>query len=249
MKFLKNPNLPEGKVGFAAVSSECTDVIDALIGAQIGVLKIEPCSFLPRGIASHADLQLIHLGNNKVAFSSLSDNNQELLRLSGFETYDAEPLGAEYPYDCKLNSAIFGKFILLNEKAAAPVLLSYAESRNLTVIPTRQGYSNCSVLIAAKDAVITADEGIANTLKDYEIDVLKINPGNIFLPGFDTGFIGGVGGLIEKGIMGTAGSLSCLKNDGENVISFLRNRNIYCENLGGHELRDIGGILPLCESE
>lgn len=249
MNFLNNPNLPEGKVTFAAVSSECADVIEALNGAHIGTLNIEPCSILPRGIASHADLQLLHLGNNKVAFSSLADSSQEMLRLSGFETYDANSLGSEYPNDCKLNSAIFGKYILLNEKAAAPILLQYVEENNLTVIHTRQGYANCSVLIAAKDAIITADEGIADALNDYDIDVLKINPGNIFLPGYDTGFIGGVGGMIEKGIMGTAGSLSCLKNDGDNIISFLRNRNIYCENLGKKELRDIGGILPLCESE
>ena len=69
-----------------------------------------------------------------------------------------------------------------------------------------------------------------------------------YLKGYDTGFIGGCGGMVEQKILGTAGDLKSIK-DYENIKDFLRNRNIYAENLGGRSLHDIGGILPLCEEE
>ena len=54
--------------------------------------------------------------------------------------------------------------------------------------------------------------------------------------------------MVEEKILGTSGDLKSLKrNDYENIKDFLRNRNIYAENLGGKTLCDVGGILPLCE--
>ena len=230
-----------------AVSSEAGDVIGALNGAGIGIVPIEPCMNLPRGIQSHADLQLIHLGGNKVITASAGDETLKMLDLLGAENIKTDDLQGIYPGDSLLNSAILGNHIILNEKIADNNILKYAEEKNLDLISVKQGYSRCSVLILAGDAVITADEGIAAACEDREIEVLKIHPGNIFLPGYDTGFIGGCGGLIEKKILGTAGNIKSLKNDCDNIKDFLRNRNIYIENLGGNELRDIGGILPLCE--
>ena len=78
--------------------------------------------------------------------------------------------------------------------------------------------------------------------------MLIINDENIYLKGFDKGFIGGCGGMIEKHLLGTSGDFKTLK-DFNNIKDFLRNRNIYLENLGGHNVIDIGGILPLCEKE
>ena len=103
-------------------------------------------------------------------------------------------------------------------------------------------------MAVAEDAVITADAGIAKILEQKEIEVLKIKEGGIYLKGYDTGFIGGCGGMVEQKILGTSGDLKSIY-DYENIKDFLRNRNIYAENLGGRSLRDIGGILPLCEEE
>lgn len=247
MNYVETPNLPFGKVSFAAISEDAQDIIDVLNGAQIGTLNIEKCSELPDGISSHADLRIIHLGGPKVICSSLDNKEKDLLKLSGFSVDTANELSWEYPEDCLLNCAIIGKFIVMNEKAADSKLLEYAEKKEMQIINVKQGYSKCSTLIVDRDAAITADKGIAEALEKNDIEVLKINPGNIYLKGYDTGFIGGVGGMIEKSILGTAGNLNCLKKDGDNIISFLRNRNIYYENLGRKELRDIGGIIPLCE--
>lgn len=247
MDYIKNPNLPEGRVTTAAVSAQAHSVIEALQFAKICVIPVEPCLDLPEGIASHADLQLLHLGGNSVLTASCSNECENLLRAIGMDIKKADAiLGGEYPEDCALNAEILGKNIILNPDAADKKLLEYIYTNNMDIIFVKQGYAKCSVLAVCNDAIITADRGIAKTAESHEIEVLLIQPGGIYIKGYDTGFIGGCGGMIESKILGTSGSMKLLK-DYDNIKDFLRNRNIYIENLGGKELCDIGGILPLCE--
>ena len=247
MNFIEKPNFPLKNVTVAAVSSEAEDVISALQSAKIAVVPVEPYKELPEGIASHADLQILHLGGNSVLTASCSKKSLDTLELLGFDIKTTEnPLEFSYPNDCLINAQIIGKNIIANPDIIDKKLLEFAEENNYNIIAVKQGYSKCSVLSVCEDAVITADPGIAKILEQKEIEVLKIKEGGIYLKGYDTGFIGGCGGMVESKILGTAGSLKSI-NDYENIKDFLRNRNIYAENLGGRTLRDIGGILPLCE--
>ena len=249
MNFVKNPNFPDGNVTVAAVSSEAEDVISALQSAKIAVVPVEPNENLPTGIASHADLQILHLGGNSVLTASCSKKSSDMLQMLGFDIKNTEnELDFSYPDDCLINAEIIGKNIIVNPDIIDKKLLEFAEENNYNIIGVKQGYAKCSVLAVAKDAVITADPGIARILQQKEIEVLKIKEGGIYLKGYDTGFIGGCGGMVEEKILGTSGNLKSLK-DYDNIKDFLRNRNIYSENLGGRTLRDIGGILPLCEEE
>lgn len=249
MNFVKNPNFPNGNVTVAAVSSEAEDVISALQSAKIAVVPVEPNENLPTGIASHADLQILHLGGNSVLTASCSKKSTDMLQILGFDIKNTEnELDFSYPDDCLINAEIIGKNIIVNLDIIDKKLLEFAEENNYNIIGVKQGYAKCSVLAVAEDAVITADPGIARILQQKEIEVLKIKEGGIYLKGYDTGFIGGCGGMVEEKILGTSGNLKSLK-DYDNIKDFLRNRNIYSENLGGRTLRDIGGILPLCEEE
>ncbi|MBQ4546820.1 MAG: hypothetical protein IJA17_06650 [Oscillospiraceae bacterium] len=247
MNFVKKPNFPTGNVTVTAVSSEAENVISALQSAKIAVVPVEPNPNLPEGIASHADLQLLHLGGNSVLTASCSKKSSEMLEMLGFELKTAEnELDFSYPDDCLINAEIIGRNIIVNPDIIDRKLMEFAEENNYNIIAVKQGYAKCSVLAVCEDAVITADPGIAKILTQKEIEVLKIKEGGIYLKGYDTGFIGGCGGMVEEKILGTAGDLKSIK-DYENIKDFLRNRNIYAENLGGRSLHDIGGILPLCE--
>ncbi len=247
MNYIKNPNFPTGNITVAAVSSEAKDVISALESAKIAVVPVEPNINLPEGISSHADLQIVHLGENTVLTASCSNNCTEMLAAIGFNVEKAEnELENSYPKDCLINAEIIGKNIIANPDIIDKKLLEFAEENNYNVIAVNQGYAKCSVLAVSDDAVITADPGIAKILQNKDIEVLKIKEGEIYLKGYDTGFIGGCGGMVEEKILGTSGDLKSI-NDYENIKDFLRNRNIYAENLGGKTLCDIGGILPLCE--
>lgn len=247
MNYIKNPNFPTGNVMVAAVSSEAKDIISALESSKIAVIPVEPNQNLPEGIASHADLQIIHLGENTVLTTSCSNNCEEMLKAIGFDVEKtSEKLDYNYPKDCLINVEIIGNNIIANPDVIDEKLIEFSEENNYNIIAVNQGYAKCSVLAVCNDAVITADPGIAKILQGKDIEVLKIKEGGIYLKGYDTGFIGGCGGMVEEKILGTSGDLKSI-NDYENIKDFLRNRNIYAENLGGRILCDIGGILPLCE--
>jgi len=96
-----------------------------------------------------------------------------------------------------------GSRLVCNEQAAAPELLEAARRMGLELIPVKQGYAKCSLCIVSENAVITADEGLAYTLCRAGLDVLKIIPGCIRLPGYGYGFIGGCGGAGGGGPTGT----------------------------------------------
>ncbi len=249
MKFVKNPNLPENEIKLAAVSYEAENIIENMESVNISVIAVDPCSNLPEGISSHADLQILHLGENKILTASCSKKCKNVLENSGFSEVESEKaLNSVYPDDCLINVAILGNKVIANTKIIDKELTDFVNSKNMEVIGVKQGYAKCSSLIVAEDAIITADRGIAEAAEDHGIEVLIINDENIYLKGFDKGFIGGCGGMIEKHLLGTSGDFKTLK-DFNNIKDFLRNRNIYLENLGGHNVIDIGGILPLCEKE
>ena len=249
MNYVKNPNFPDKNVIAAAVSAEAKDVISALESAKIAVVPVEPNENLPEGIASHADLQILHLGGNSVLTASCSQKSTDMLEMMGFDIKNTEnELDYFYPNDCLINAQIIGKNIIVNPDIIDKNLLQFAEENNYNIVAVKQGYAKCSVLAVCEDAVITADPGISKILESKGIEVLKIKEGGIYLKGYDTGFIGGCGGMVENKILGTAGDIKSIY-DCDNIKDFLRNRNIYTENLGGKYLRDIGGILPLCEEE
>lgn len=249
MKFIKNPNLPENDVNVVAISSGAETIIRNLESANMKVISVDLCSNLPEGISSHADLQILHLGGNSILTSSCSNDCIDKLKEIGFNEIKCDrSLGESYPNDCLINVAILENKIIANTKIIDKKLTDYVNSKNMEIIGVNQGYAKCSSLIVAKDAIITADRGIAEAAQGHGIEVLIINDENIYLKYYDKGFIGGCGGMIEKKLLGTSGDFKTLK-DFDNIRDFLRNRNIYIENLGEHDVWDIGGILPLCEKE
>ena len=181
MNFVKNPNFPSGNITVAAVSSEAEDVISALQSAKIAVVPVEPNENLPTGIASHADLQILHLGENSVLTSGCSKKSTDMLNMLGFDIQNTEnELDFSYPEDCLINAEIIGKNIIINPDIIDKKLLEFAEKNNYNIIGVKQGYAKCSVLAVCEDAIITADPGITKILQQKEIEVLKIKEGGIY---------------------------------------------------------------------
>lgn len=249
MKYIESPNFPKTKVTAAAVSSSAKSVCEALAGNKVAVIPIESNEILPKGICSHADLQILHTGGKQILSSTCSNAQNDMLTALGFKIEHTEKeLGSAYPEDCLINALLIGKKAILNISSADKKLIDFLENNDYTIINVRQGYTKCSVLPICEDAIITSDSVIAKVAGDYGIEALKIREGGIYLEGYETGFIGGCGGMIEKELLGTSGDFKILK-DGDSIKDFLRNRNIYAENLGGKKVADIGGIIPLCETD
>jgi len=62
MKYIEKPNLPQGRVTVAAISSQAGESIKKLNELGIKTAEIKPYNALPIPVNSHADLQILHLG-------------------------------------------------------------------------------------------------------------------------------------------------------------------------------------------
>ena len=105
----------------------------------------------------------------------------------------AKKAGERYPENVLLNCLFIGNTLCGRLDSVDDTVLDYCREENIKLVNVNQGYTKCSSLQVAENAVITADKGIANALKNNEVEVLLISPGNIELKGYDYGFIGGAG--------------------------------------------------------
>ncbi|MCR5636802.1 MAG: hypothetical protein K6F76_06485 [Clostridiales bacterium] len=244
VSYVTDPNLPCGKVNTViADADDC--LINTLRCFGISVIKTQSCKTLPFFEQRHADMQCIHLGNNRIIIAKGCEYLILPLSNLGFDVITADcELKEAYPENVLLNGCIAGDKLICNPSTLSKCVLSlYDENK---IIKTKQGYSKCSVAVVSYNAVITADEGIFKVCTDNKIDCLKIKPGYIKLEGVNYGFIGGCSGKLGKDILCFNGDLSTHPNY-EDIKSFTRNYGVYTENLGQYELYDIGGILPVLE--
>ena len=117
------------------------------------------------------------------------------------------------------------------------------QKRADNIIDVAQGYVSCSLCRAGENAVITDDPSIADALeRDGKIQVLKIEKGDILLPGYGYGFIGGASGWIGDTLY-FFGDIQTHR-DGEKIREFLERRGIHYECLlPSRKLIDIGSII------
>lgn len=180
-------------------------------------------------ISTHADIIMCQMGlwENSHIFSG----NTSLLK-------------NHYPGNIIYNAVCTGKYFIHNLKHTNADLLNSAES--LEKIHVSQGYTRCSCLPVDDSSFITSDAGIASALEKAGVNVLIISPGNIRLPGFDYGFIGGTaGGIITAGGRRTMifnGNLS-EHPDHEKIAAFIESRDIDIVYFPEYPLEDIGSIL------
>ena len=243
MGIIKNANLPQNPVKYAAVSCEAFDLVSELERLGIHTLKVKKSNNVLPGLASHADMHLLHLGGSELWISQDQLDNIDEFESLGFNVHTlSTELKKNYPYDVPLNAAILGDNVFLNSK-------SICKDINFTgknIINVKQGYSKCSTCIVNSNAIITDDESIHRAALKNKIDSLFIQKGDIILKGMNYGFIGGCSGLINKDIMLFNGKLKSHRNYDE-IKNFLLNYNIRTTSVGDYPLTDIGGILPLLE--
>ena len=202
----------------------------ALEGRGIRCISIPVNPVLDERIASHTDLALLHLGNDRFAAASEIGINWD------FPVFNKVPT---YKNDCALNSCIAGEYWIgcLSTAAVIP--------KEKTIIPVKQRYTRCSVCVVDEHSIITADPGIVRACKG-KLDVLCIEPGHIALPGFDYGFIGGASFKLSKREIAFTGRLDA-HPDRERIEAFLRERKIKPVYLTDGVCFDCGSAVPLRE--
>ena len=159
-------------------------------------------------------------------------------------------LGPTYPNDIIYNCCGTGKFFIHNLKYTCPQLRLMADSLGMIPINVNQGYTKCSTVIVDEYSIITYDKGIAQECEKYSskgLETLLVSPGNIVLDGYNTGFIGGCSGRVDKQIIFN-GNLE-LHPDFHKIKDFIESRNLQCVWFPEYPLTDIGSIISTGEEE
>ncbi len=245
MNYVKNPNLPTGEVLAVAISGNAYPAIKALKTMGIKTFPVPTITDLPKGIASHADLQILHLCDNRIISANEQMCAGEFEKIFSI-TSASKPLKGKYPDDVALNAAIIGEHLICNTSTVDNQILQFAESNGMAVHHVNQGYSQCSICIINENAIITDDISIAESAQFFLDDVTFIEKGSIGLYGYSYGFIGGCCGKIAQNKIAFNGRIES-HSDANKIIDALARNKTEAVELTNETLYDIGGILPLIQ--
>ncbi len=220
--------------------------IDRAWGKEHFVIPAAFCAQLAEPISCHPDMTLFSFGQKQFicppdTFSYyrrvLSGQNVKLVQ-------GERVLSCHYPQDIAYNVARVGKCLIGHKSSADPVILRMAKENGLSYYPTQQGYAKCSSCIISESALITSDPSIARSAQEAELDVLKIRPGNVLLPGYSTGFLGGACGLLPTGELLCFGDITA-HPDFLPIRRFCAQHGVELRYLKHRPLTDIGTILSI----
>lgn len=204
-------------------------------------------------VSSHADIYLCPLSCGLVVaqeqyalmLEQLVDQSEnrssELNEL--VYTIGSSPLGFEYPENVKYNAVQMGKHFIHNIKYTDKLLLDMAKRLKLNIIPVKQGYTKCNMVVLDDQSAITSDAGLAKALISNGIDVLTITPGHVRLKGFPYGFLGGTSGRVGDEILFN-GNLSA-HPDYVAIKAFIKGKSLKIKDFEEYPLEDIGSILQI----
>lgn len=213
---------------------------------NLNIIKIPKCDTLYDAINGHVDIQ-VHILDKESKTILINKNmpvefkkNLSNLKIKFIESYS--DLGKSYPFNIGLNAFSINNYFIHNLKHTDKNLLSFQESKEL--INVKQGYTKCSCLPISENAFITNDKGLYKSLIKYNFDILYLPPGDITLDGFDYGFIGGTGGLIDDNTIAFFGHLDFYKY-GDSVKEFLNKYNVKPIYLKNDKLTDRGSLFVI----
>lgn len=245
MKPVAKPNLPEGRVTVLICGTEDEKILTYFNKNGISVIKNTSNSDIDAAVSTHADMAAVHLGGKNILICKNQTQLSDGLKKLGMNVLESEnPIEGEYPEDIGLNFALVGTRAFGNFTYADKALLKATES--LERLNVKQGYCKCSVLVVQENAIITDDEGIHRKASENGIYSLLVSKGDISLDGHPYGFIGGASGKIAKDRVLFFGDIEkhC---DFNKISSFLSGHGCTYECTDEGVLRDIGGIVSLCE--
>ena len=175
----------------------------ALMLRGFTVIKTPPARGLGVAVASHPDMLTFRCGDELITSAEycdeaayvFSDIREYCPSISISFTDDVfEP---EYPRDAIFNALICGDRLYCRTASISKAVLECARKHGLTVTDVKQGYPACTVLCLSDKVCVTADEGMARTLCECGVEVYKIDNGDVTLPPYEYGFIGGAAGVYN----------------------------------------------------
>ena len=209
-------------------------------------ILMPPADYLDKPVASHTDM-LLFIGFGRLfCHISYYEKNKDLIdriiSISGLAlTVSEEETGNKYPGDVLFNACLVNNKLICNKKSVSRLILECAQETNCEIINVPQGYTKCSICPISDNAIITADKAIAEACKGFGMDVLLINEGDISLPPYSFGFIGGTAGAWGDKVF-FCGSIDTHK-DADIIREFCRQHKKTVRSLSDESLQDVGSIF------
>jgi hypothetical protein len=245
---MKNPYVPNKKIDIAIINKDASsEIFQAIESMGIRTIPTIEAPCLQGPVANHPDMVLSPLPDGSVvAAPEVWEYYYNKLENYGIKVIKGgTDLEGRYPKDVPYNVTYLKDTLIHRLDVTDGVILDFAEKLNLKRLNIRQGYSKCSLVIVDERSGITSDSGIFKALSEEGFDILLIQPGNIRLPGFKYGFIGGATGLISQDKMVVTGNLD-LHPDKCKIEEFLTEKGISLIYLTQEPAIDIGTIIGLC---
>ncbi|WP_446897589.1 DUF6873 family GME fold protein [Clostridium sp. LBM24168] len=209
------------------------------LGAKIIICP--PCKDLYNEVCGHPDMLLHFIDKTTAVVHKNIDKNfvKKLNNIGISVILSKNSLTDKYPNDIILNALNLPRLFVHNLKYTDYALLNNIEYKKF--INVNQGYTKCSSAVIDANSIITSDTSIYTALLKEDVDVLKIPPGDILLPGFNYGFIGGCCGTFDNYVV-FFGDLNyyCYA---EKVFAFLEKHNMKTIFLKNGKLTDRGSIF------
>ncbi len=224
----------------AIISESCPEAAKSRLAAFFTVVTLPPDPLLASPVSSHPDMLITII--NKMLFchreyyKTASDKIDVILSLGGLNLVCVNsPRGAVYPLDVGLNTLILQdqQKLIARRDTLAPELLPYLAA------DAKQGYAGCSSLYI-NGTLVTADPSMIRAAQKCGISAHLLPQGGILLPGYNTGLIGGCGGVWNSTVYLFGNPDSCAQ--GRRLKEYCQHANITIVPLCDEPLSDFGGI-------
>ncbi len=224
----------------AIISENCPKAAKDQLAAYFTVAILPPDPLLAPPVSSHPDMLITIIGKTLFChneyYKAASDKIDAILSLCDLNLVCVNsPRGAVYPLDVGLNALILQdrQKLIARRDTLAPELLPYLAA------DTKQGYAGCSSLYI-NGTIITADPSMIRAAEKCDIPTHMLPQGGILLPGYNTGLIGGCGGVWNSTVYLFGNPDSCAQ--GRIFKEYCQHANITIVSLCDEPLSDFGGI-------
>ncbi len=209
---------------------------------ELGYYVIESVKLknVSSAISCHPDIQIVKSDDKWICCPKVYEHYKKYIS-SDKLIMGKTQLNPLYPQDIAYNVAVTREIAIHNFKYTDE---EFINNCTLEKINVSQGYSKCNICIVGDRAFITSDAGMYRELIKHSCDVLLISSGEILLPGYDYGFIGGASGLLDDKTLAFCGDVYH-HSDGKKIAKFCEKYGVEIICLTDKELTDIGTIIPI----
>ena len=208
-------------------------------------LPLPPFPRLSSPVTSHPDMRLLHVRDtlfcHREYYAIAKPEIDRILSVSGLSLCLTEDEVKEtYPNDVALNFIFTGNCLLGKTEVLSEKVTEYAKAHRISLLSVKQGYAKCSTVVL-DGAIITADTGIAAAAASRGIDTLLVSEGDVSLPPYPYGFLGGASGVCGKTVFFCGDILA--HKDGARIEAFCQKHGYKAVSLSNEPLFDGGSIL------